>query len=60
MLGKKSFNSNNTLGHKSKVSNATFGKKQLNIKSMVYHPIQEDTTPKKSDLEKYHNPHPHP
>ena len=53
MLGRKSTGSSNTLGAKSKISNATFGRKNNHIRNMVHHPIKEDETPKKSDLEKY-------
>ena len=58
MLGHKSYGATNILGAKSKISNATFGRKKASHhKLMVHHPIKEDETPKKSDLEKY-TPHP--
>ena len=57
MFGHKSGISSNRFGHKSSVSKNSFGMKSIHVKSRIHHPIQEDTTPKKSDLEKY-TPHP--
>ena len=57
MFGNKSNTSSNTFGRKSGKSNNSFGVKNNKIRNMVHHPIQDDTKPRVSDLEKY-TPHP--